>query len=182
MKRHTMVSICFGAAVLVLGSHLWAAQAQPFGSWTDQQKEEFLLQGELARLGGISLILGEARAQFIQLIRQIGFRFLLIGRRTNLDVIEPLDFRGDWVNAILRRAESEGRLEAPWGSDFFAFPKGSGFAGIPRFAVGRPNWDNWMIAFASKLTPSTGETKATGCSPLRASGRPMTAASLTPGN
>lgn len=77
-------------------------------------------------------------------------KFLLIGRRTNLDVTEPLDFRSDWVAAILRRAEAEGRLEAPWGSDFFAFPKGSGFAGIPRFAVGRPNWDNWMIAFARK--------------------------------
>jgi hypothetical protein len=74
--------------------------------------------------------------------------FLLLGRRTNLDVTEPLDFRGNWAAAILRRAEEEGRLEAPWGSDFFAFPKGSGFAGMPPFAVGRPNWDNWMIAFA----------------------------------
>lgn len=74
--------------------------------------------------------------------------FLLIGRRTNIDVTEPLDFNGDWVTAILRRAEEEGKLEAPWGSDFFAFPRGAGFSGIPPFAVGRPNWDNWMIAFA----------------------------------
>lgn len=74
--------------------------------------------------------------------------FLLIGRRTNIDVTEPLDFNGDWVTAVLRRAEEEGKLEAPWGSDFFAFPRGAGFSGIPPFAVGRPNWDNWMIAFA----------------------------------
>jgi hypothetical protein len=74
--------------------------------------------------------------------------FLLIGRRTNLDVTEPLDFEGDWTGGILHRAENEGRLETPWGSDFFAFVKGTGFATIPPFAVGRPNWDNWMIAFA----------------------------------
>lgn len=74
--------------------------------------------------------------------------FLLVGRRTNLDVAEHLDFTADWTRAIVRRARDEGRLEAPWGSDFFAFVKGSGFATIPPFAVGRPNWDNWMIAFA----------------------------------
>ena len=74
--------------------------------------------------------------------------FLFVGRRTNLDVTEPLDFNGNWIDAIQQRAENEGRLEPPWGSDFFAFVKGTGFATIPPFAVGRPNWDNWMIAFA----------------------------------
>ncbi len=80
--------------------------------------------------------------------RFTGPAFLLLGRRTNIDVTEPLDFNGHWAKTILRRAEEEGMLEAPWGSDFFAFPKYTGFAGMPPFAVGRPNWDNWMIAFA----------------------------------
>lgn len=50
MKRHTRVTICFAAALLVLGSHLWAGQAQPFDSWTDEQQEEFLLRGDIGRM------------------------------------------------------------------------------------------------------------------------------------
>jgi len=78
-------------------------------------------------------------------------RFLLVGRRMNLDVDAPLDFSRDWVGEILQRADAEGRLEPPWGSDYFAFAKGSGFAGMPPFAVGRPGWDNWMIVHAQSL-------------------------------
>lgn len=78
--------------------------------------------------------------------------YLAIGRRTNLDVNEHLEFEADWASAILRRAHTEGRLEAPWGSDFFAFMKATGFGTLPPFAVGRPAWDNWMIGRARSLS------------------------------
>lgn len=44
-----MGSTCFATAVLVLASHSGAARAQPFDSWPDQQKEEFLLKGKISR-------------------------------------------------------------------------------------------------------------------------------------
>ena len=36
-------------AVLGLGGYSWAAEAETFFSWTDQQKEEFLLRGKIGR-------------------------------------------------------------------------------------------------------------------------------------
>ena len=89
---------------------------------------------------------------FAETVRRIAEpAFLLVGRRMNLDVDAPLDFGGGWIDAILQRADAEGRLEPPWGSDYFAFAKGSGFADMPPFAVGRPGWDNWMISQAKSL-------------------------------
>lgn len=90
---------------------------------------------------------------FAEAIRRVDApSFLMIGRRTNIDLTESLDFAGDWVSSVLRRAAEHGTLEAPWGSDFFAFMKDTGFATLPPFAVGRPNWDNWMIARARSLS------------------------------
>jgi hypothetical protein len=47
--------------------------------------------------------------------------------------------------------EAEGSLHAKWGIDYFVFPKHSPLLQIPRFAVGRPAWDNWMIFHARSL-------------------------------
>lgn len=77
--------------------------------------------------------------------------FLMIGRRTNVDLPEAIDFSAPWIPWVVQRGTAEGKLEAPWGSDFFAFVKGTGFGSLPPFAVGRPNWDNWMIARARTL-------------------------------
>src|SRR5215471_4075128 len=38
-------------------------------------------------------------------------RFLAVGRRTNLDVQEPLDFSGDWEGPLFERMRRDGRLE-----------------------------------------------------------------------
>lgn len=54
MKRHTMSSAYLAAALLVLGGQLWGGQAQPFDSWTDQQKEELLLHGDIGQMETVS--------------------------------------------------------------------------------------------------------------------------------
>lgn len=71
-------------------------------------------------------------------------RFLLVGRRWDLDIREPLRFEAGWEETLRGRIEAQGKLHPPTGSDFFVFPKPM-FCRIPDFALGRAGWDNWMI-------------------------------------
>ncbi|MBN1264755.1 MAG: hypothetical protein JXA25_04630 [Anaerolineales bacterium] len=71
-------------------------------------------------------------------------RFLLIGRRWDLDVTEQLEFSGDWESALRQRISQAGILHKPAGSDYFVYPR-TMYTTIPPFALGRAGWDNWMI-------------------------------------
>jgi hypothetical protein len=71
--------------------------------------------------------------------------FLLVGRRTNLDVVGRLDFADPrWAETLRARARREGSLYSPMGIDYFVFPRGL-VSEMPAFPVGRALWDNWMI-------------------------------------
>ncbi|CAG0980990.1 hypothetical protein ANAEL_01745 [Anaerolineales bacterium] len=70
--------------------------------------------------------------------------FVFLSQRWDLDITQPLDFSGDWVNGLRFTVHSHGQLHRPAGSDFFLFPK-SCYQDIPDFTIGRAGWDNWMI-------------------------------------
>jgi hypothetical protein len=74
-------------------------------------------------------------------------RFLIIGRRWNLDIRQPIDFSANWDQWLLEQIQQRGRKHAPSGSDYFVYPR-SCFTDMPDFAVGRPCWDNWTIFHA----------------------------------
>ncbi|MGD0085397.1 MAG: FkbM family methyltransferase [Acidimicrobiales bacterium] len=77
--------------------------------------------------------------------------FLLVGRRIDLDVDEPIDFgRPDWADELVRRAETSGRLRGDLCIDWFVFPKGL-YPQLPEFAIGRTRYDNWLIWKAGDL-------------------------------
>jgi len=79
-------------------------------------------------------------------------RFLMVARRWDLDVVEPLDFEAsDWEAALVGRAHAEGSLHGVTGMDLLAFKRRSGYATLPDFAVGRPCWDNWMVFRAHEI-------------------------------
>lgn len=71
-------------------------------------------------------------------------RFLMVGQRWDMQIIELLDFSPGWQNRLREQCEVNGRLHKPMGSDYFVFPR-SCFENIPDFAIGRAGWDNWMI-------------------------------------
>jgi len=77
-------------------------------------------------------------------------RFLMVGRRINLDVPESIAFEGKWEEDIREDAARAGHLHAPTGSDYFVWPKGL-FARIPPFAIGRTSWDNWLMFEARRM-------------------------------
>lgn len=72
-------------------------------------------------------------------------RFLMLGRRRDLDVTEPIAFEdANWSSQIRERALREG-VERPgqW-IDYFVFPRGL-YSEIPPFVIGRIAWDNWLV-------------------------------------
>lgn len=74
--------------------------------------------------------------------------FLAIGRRTNLFIDAAVDFQQpSEVEQLRSRARKSGQLDSVVCKDYFVFPR-TRFTSIPDFAVGRGNWDNWMLAKA----------------------------------
>lgn len=85
--------------------------------------------------------------EILEVIRTVANQaeqFLLIGRRWDLEVTEPIAFEGDWVSSLKSTMRSDGKLHKRTGSDYFIFPRAC-FQQIPDFSVGRAGWDNWMI-------------------------------------
>ena len=71
-----------------------------------------------------------------------------------------MDFDADWERSILDAARATGHPAGPLALDYFVFSRGL-YREIPDFAVGRANWDNWMVFGARSagadvvdLTPS----------------------------
>jgi hypothetical protein len=89
-------------------------------------------------------------SDFIQVTRQVSEQvpeFLVVGQRWDLDVREELDFGTGWETRLQQDLNQRGRLHPPSGSDYFIFPR-SCFQNMPRFAIGRAGWDNWMFYHA----------------------------------
>lgn len=89
--------------------------------------------------------------------------FLLVGRRWNIDVDEPIVFDGDWERRVKAHVRDRGVLYGIDGIDYFVFRRGT-LGDLPPFAVGRPGWDGWMIYNAlKKRLPVIDATRAITC-------------------
>lgn len=81
-------------------------------------------------------------------------RFLMVGRRWDIGITEPLGFSSpDWGRELRERALREGKQRPPQWIDYFVFSRGLYQGKIPKFVIGRPGWDNWLLwkARASKV-------------------------------
>ncbi|MBE0410245.1 MAG: hypothetical protein IBX69_10995 [Anaerolineales bacterium] len=74
--------------------------------------------------------------------------FLVVGRRWNLDITEPITFNDHWERKLREEIQAKGKLYTPYGIDYFVFPRHL-YTQVPDFAIGRPAWDNWMVHHAT---------------------------------
>ncbi|MBS0211189.1 MAG: hypothetical protein JSS27_19765 [Planctomycetes bacterium] len=75
-------------------------------------------------------------------------RFLIIGRRTDVNIYDVIDDTApDWMAKLDAQVTTAGRLAAQVCKDYFVFRREQ-YAEMPEFAVGRANWDNWMVYHA----------------------------------
>lgn len=88
---------------------------------------------------------------FTRAIERISFRrFLMVGRRWDVDVPAPLDFDDpSWEERLKEHAHANGVLDIRPAIDYFVFPRGQ-WEQLPPFAVGRTTWDNYLIHDARK--------------------------------
>ncbi len=79
-------------------------------------------------------------------LSEIRSRSLMVGRRCDVDITEPLDFSAsDWRARLRSTARAHGKMRPPQWIDFFAFPRNLLRQQVPPFAVGRPGYDNWLL-------------------------------------
>src|SRR5262249_43153622 len=72
--------------------------------------------------------------------------FLMIGRRTNVEIRESLNFNlTDWEQELRDWTRLNGHLAPSNGIDYMVFSRTSALRTLPPFAVGRPCWDNWFV-------------------------------------
>jgi hypothetical protein len=72
--------------------------------------------------------------------------FLMVGRRWDLEVWEPLDFlQANWQSRLEAAGRLRGRQRTPEWIDYFAFSRGVYGASVPPLVVGRVHWDNWLL-------------------------------------
>jgi hypothetical protein len=83
----------------------------------------------------------------VEKVRGMFPKFLAVGRRTNLEVRDPLDFSEGWEEKLQERMHREGQLESHTGIDFFVFPRGT-YEEVPPVAIGRVWFDQWCIKYA----------------------------------
>lgn len=90
---------------------------------------------------------------FVSILRQVQLRrFLVCGRRWDLDLREPLDFDdAAWHTTLRDRVSQHGYLHAADGIDYFAYSRGL-YERVPPFAIGRTIWDNWLVFRARALS------------------------------
>jgi hypothetical protein len=91
---------------------------------------------------------------FLQALEQVAGwqnRFLMVGRRTDLDLKEPIAFSAsDWAQRLQETARTQGKLQIARNIDYFAFTRGL-YPAMPPLAVGRFWWDNWLVWKARSL-------------------------------
>lgn len=108
------------------------------------------------------LLLSDFRSALVS-ARRRKRQFLMVGRRTDLDVNEPVKFELGWEDVMKAAAKQRGKLQRPTAIDYFVFNRGL-YGRLPPFAVGRTAWDNWMIYRARLLRASVIDaTEAVTC-------------------
>ncbi|HKW64831.1 MAG TPA: hypothetical protein VJN89_19915 [Candidatus Acidoferrum sp.] len=91
------------------------------------------------------IILTADFARAFQTVRAKFRKFLMVGRRWDLDVTQPLDFsQPDWQNRLVDRARREGFQRLHYNIDYFVFPRGL-YAEFPDLVIGRNYWDQWLV-------------------------------------
>ena len=91
------------------------------------------------------IILGKDFSLALAKVAKWRKEFLLIGRRWDTDITEPIDFsQPDWEADVRHRALTANAQQAFHFVDFFAFANGL-YDAVPPLVVGRSYWDHWLV-------------------------------------
>ena len=73
-------------------------------------------------------------------------RFLMVGRRWDVNITDTYDFgQADWQARLRDLARTSARRRGPEWIDYFVFTRGLYSGGMPALVLGRVHWDNWLV-------------------------------------
>ncbi len=97
----------------------------------------------LAYLNSDIILMNDFMNAFLKIQKPL---FLMVGRRTEIEIKEPIRFEeADWEQKLRNFVKKTGRLRGPTGIDYFVFSSGIPWNFPAGFAAGRPGGDNWTI-------------------------------------
>jgi hypothetical protein len=96
------------------------------------------------------IILFDDFAGALRQVAAAATKFLMVGRRTDVDIKAPIDFETDWATQVREHAHRDGVLQIARSIDYFAFGRGL-YSSMPPLAIGRFWWDNWLLWKARAL-------------------------------
>jgi len=74
--------------------------------------------------------------------------FFIAGTRRNIDYGNDIDVSIHSENKIRKYVEKNGNMSSGTGMDYLVFTRGI-IEEMPKFLIGRPGWDNWMMWYAA---------------------------------
>ena len=91
------------------------------------------------------MLMGDFSDAVQRIVGHFGNRdFMLVGRKTSIDLVGPWDFSSpSWDDRLRGLARDKGKYVTQ-DSDFFVFRRGM-FSDVPPFAVGRCFWTQWLM-------------------------------------
>lgn len=91
------------------------------------------------------IILTQDFVRSLEAVSHFQREFLMVGRRWDVDITEPLDFsRSDWAEVLVQKTRQEGFQRLYYNIDYFAFPRGF-YSEFPDLVIGRNWWDQWLV-------------------------------------
>jgi hypothetical protein len=92
------------------------------------------------------IILMDDFLRALKRIREKRTTFLMVGRRWDIEMPDPLDFlQASWRSRLQGAALMRGVQRSEDWIDYFAFSKGLYGASVPPLVVGRVHWDQWLM-------------------------------------
>jgi hypothetical protein len=114
------------------------------------QAESLTSTGALCYVNADILLLDDFM-RAVARVRSWGKQFLMVGRRTDVEVKASIDFQdSDWAAKVRTHARQDGHLQIARSIDYFVFSRGL-YPAMPPLAIGRFWWDNWLLWKARSL-------------------------------
>lgn len=80
--------------------------------------------------------------------------FLMVGRRWDTDIADPIDFSDiNWPEHLRRLAFAADKQKNGAWVDYFVFPRFHFGSDFPSLVIGRPGWDHWTVWKALRRGP-----------------------------
>ena len=109
------------------------------------ERAQEIAQHDLLCYVNCDIILMSDFARAVEQMRSWRQRYLMVGRRWDVNVTHPLDFsHGAWEEHLRSLVLQEGKQRPVEWIDYFVFQRGT-YTHMPPFVIGRIRWDNWLL-------------------------------------